>query len=67
MIFPLCDAFDAMTSERPYRSALSLEAARSEVRRCSGTQFWPEAVDAFLSLPVDELANILAASQAGAP
>ncbi|MGH9091070.1 MAG: HD-GYP domain-containing protein [Acidimicrobiales bacterium] len=66
-IFPLCDAFDAMTSERPYRSASSIEEARSEVRRCRGTQFWHEAVDAFLSLPTEDLASIRADSQGGAP
>ena len=66
-IFPLCDAFDAMTSDRPYRSALPIEASRSEVRRCSGTQFWPDAVDAFLSLSTEELAGIRAAGQAGVP
>jgi ribonuclease P protein subunit RPR2 len=54
-IFPLCDAFDAMTSDRPYRKALSIETALSEVRQGAGTQFRPDAVAAFLSLPLDEL------------
>jgi HD-GYP domain-containing protein (c-di-GMP phosphodiesterase class II) len=54
-IFPLCDAFDAMTSDRPYRKALSIETALSQVREGAGTQFRPDAVDAFLSLPLDEL------------
>jgi ribonuclease P protein subunit RPR2 len=54
-IFPLCDAFDAMTSERPYRAAFSVEHARTEIRTASGTQFWSEAVEAFLSLPVADL------------
>jgi ribonuclease P protein subunit RPR2 len=54
-IFPLCDAFDAMTCERPYREALSIEAARLEIAEGAGTQFWRPAVEAFLSLPVDTL------------
>lgn len=54
-IFPLCDAFDAMTSERPYRAAFSVEHALSEIRSGSGSQFWRDAVEGFLSLPVDEL------------
>jgi diguanylate cyclase (GGDEF)-like protein len=43
----VCDAFDAMTSDRPYSAALCVEDALVELRRCSGTQFRPEVVDAF--------------------
>ena len=50
-IFPLCDAFDAMTSDRPYRRALTLHKALDEVCNGDGTQFWSEAVDAFMSIP----------------
>jgi ribonuclease P protein subunit RPR2 len=57
-IFPLADVFDAVTTTRPYREALSIEAARLEVRRGSGTQFCPEAVDAFMSIPVEELERV---------
>jgi putative nucleotidyltransferase with HDIG domain len=46
----VADAFDAMTSDRPYREALTLGAARSELRRNRGTQFCPEIVDAFEDL-----------------
>jgi len=49
-IIAVADAYDAMTSERPYRAALSHEDAVNEVRRCSGTQFDPEVAEAFLSL-----------------
>ncbi len=49
-IFAVVDTFDAMTSDRPYRAALSIEAAREEIRRCSGTQFDPEVAEAFLSI-----------------
>jgi HD-GYP domain-containing protein (c-di-GMP phosphodiesterase class II) len=36
-----------MTTDRPYRAALSVEQAAAEVRRCRGTQFSPAVVDAF--------------------
>jgi putative nucleotidyltransferase with HDIG domain len=48
-IFTIADAFDAMTSDRPYRKALTPEAAWQEVLRHSGTQFDPQVVQAFLS------------------
>jgi HD-GYP domain-containing protein (c-di-GMP phosphodiesterase class II) len=47
-ISSVCDAFDAMTSDRPYRSSLGVHAAIRELERCSGTQFAPEAVRALL-------------------
>jgi putative nucleotidyltransferase with HDIG domain len=50
-IFSIADALDAMVSDRPYRKALSIEHARKEITRCSGTQFDPKVVDVFLSLP----------------
>jgi len=50
-IFAIADAVDAMISDRPYRKALSIEHARAEVKRCSGTQFDPKAVEVFLSIP----------------
>jgi len=40
------DSFDAMTSDRPYRPGLSLDAAITEIVRCSGTQFDPDVVSA---------------------
>jgi len=47
-IIAIADTFDAMTTDRPYRKGLSLEAAFEELKRCSGTQFDPELVNAFL-------------------
>ena len=47
-IFAAADAFDAMTSDRPYRKALPPELARDEIVRHSGTQFDPQIVQAFL-------------------
>jgi two-component system, cell cycle response regulator len=46
-IVAVCDAYDAMTSARPYRESLPAEAAISELRRCAGTQFDPRVVDSF--------------------
>ncbi len=57
-IFPLADVFDAMTTTRPYREALSIEDALLEVQSGSGTQFCPDAVEAFMSIPVTELAFV---------
>jgi putative nucleotidyltransferase with HDIG domain len=45
----LADAWDAMTTDRPYRAALSIERAAAEVRACRGTQFSPAVVDAFFA------------------
>jgi two-component system cell cycle response regulator len=44
----VCDAYSAMTSERPYAAALSEAEALDELRRHRGTQFAPAVVDAFL-------------------
>jgi diguanylate cyclase (GGDEF)-like protein len=46
-IIAICDAFDAMVSDRPYRKAMSSAAAIAEIVRCAGTQFDPAIVDAF--------------------
>lgn len=48
----LCDTFDALTSERPHRSARSIDQAVTEIKRCRGSQFDPLLTDLFLaSLP----------------
>jgi len=57
-IFAVADAFDAMTFDRPYSAAISLEAARQEIARCSGEQFDPGVVEAFLNLPIELLQTI---------
>ena len=46
-ILAVADAYEAMTADRPYRSALSVEDARAELRRGAGTQFDPQVVAAF--------------------
>jgi putative nucleotidyltransferase with HDIG domain len=50
-IFVVADTFDAMTSARPYRRALSYDDAQAEIARCAGTQFDPRVVDTFLKVP----------------
>jgi putative nucleotidyltransferase with HDIG domain len=52
-IFAVVDTFDAMTSDRPYRKALSIGDAREEIERWSGRQFDPVAPEAFLSIEAD--------------
>jgi diguanylate cyclase (GGDEF)-like protein/putative nucleotidyltransferase with HDIG domain len=54
-IFAIVDTFDAMTTDRPYRRALPIEAARKEILRCRGTQFDPRLVDTFLAIPDADL------------
>jgi response regulator RpfG family c-di-GMP phosphodiesterase len=50
-IFAVADSFDAITSDRPYRRASSFESGREVIRGCSGIQFDPAVVSAFLSIP----------------
>jgi putative two-component system response regulator len=49
-ILAVADAFDAMTSDRPYRPAMSTKEALDEVKRCIRTQFDPLVADAFLRI-----------------
>ena len=50
-IFAIADSMDAMLSDRPYRKALPMSYARQEIQRCAGTQFDPNVVKVFLSIP----------------
>ena len=50
-IFSVADTLDAITSDRPYRPAQSVKAAKEEIERWSGRQFDPDVVRAFLSMP----------------
>jgi hypothetical protein len=54
-IFAVADTFDAMTSDRPYRAALSWEAALDELQQCAGTQFDPQVVIIMTRLVCDGL------------
>jgi len=57
-VFAVADTLDAMTSDRPYRRALPMSAARAEIQRESGRQFDPEIVRVFLSIPDQTWENI---------
>ena len=58
-IIAVADTFDAMTSERPYRKAISMEETITEIKRCTGTQFDPKVVEAFLRIPLAEIVRRL--------
>lgn len=49
-ILAIADAYDAMTSDRPYRKALAHEDALAELRDCAGTQFDPGLVEQFIKV-----------------
>ncbi|MEA2385743.1 MAG: hypothetical protein QOH72_5714 [Solirubrobacteraceae bacterium] len=56
-IVSVCDAYDAMTSDRPYQRSLGHDEALAELRRCAGTQFDPDVVDAFCRVSARETAD----------
>jgi putative nucleotidyltransferase with HDIG domain len=55
-ILAVADSYDAMTSDRPYRKALSRLEAIEEIKRCSGTCFDPKVVEAFLAVVKEQAA-----------
>ncbi|RIE04267.1 HD-GYP domain-containing protein [Cohnella faecalis] len=57
-IFSVCDTYDAMTSDRPYRAACTHEEAILELQKNSGTQFSPAIVDAFLQISQEKLDSV---------
>jgi len=59
-IFAIADAFDAMTSDRPYRRALPTEEAVAQIQAGSGTQFDPTCVEAFIELVAEDDGFLLA-------
>lgn len=52
-ILAVADAYDAITSERPYRAAINAQKACQEIERYKGSQFDPEVVDTFLRIKKD--------------
>jgi diguanylate cyclase (GGDEF)-like protein len=59
-IIAVAEAFDAIVSDRVYQQGRSVEEAVAELRRCSGTQFDPKVVDAFVSIPEETLEQVRA-------
>jgi len=57
-VISLADAFDAMTSLRPHRQAMSISEAADKVRSLAGQQFDPQVVETFLAIPETVLAEI---------
>lgn len=53
-ILAVADSYDAMTTDRPYRKALSKSVAVAELQRCAGTQFDPDIVKAFIEVIENE-------------
>ena len=60
-ILALADAFDAMTTDRPYRKAFSFEYAMNEIKKNIGTQFAPDVATVFLSLPKEKIEKAIRA------
>ena len=56
-VIAVCDAFDAMVCERPYRKALKIHEAVAELRACAGSQFDPAVVEAFCAVLADRPAH----------
>jgi putative nucleotidyltransferase with HDIG domain len=57
-VVTVADVFDAITSNRPYRTALALDEARGEIARGVGSHFDPAVADAFLRVPLPRLEEI---------
>jgi len=66
-IFAVADTLDVMTSDRPYRKALSYDEARLEITRFSGRQFDPEVVKHFLQVPLEVWTEIRTSTSRSAP
>jgi two-component system, cell cycle response regulator len=60
-VVAICDAYDAMTSDRSYRRGMAPEAALEELRRGAGTQFDPEVVELFCAVLAERVSDVRAA------
>ncbi|MEM9420085.1 MAG: HD domain-containing phosphohydrolase [Planctomycetota bacterium] len=58
-VIGLADAFDAMSSDRTYRSALNNDEVLAEIQRCMGSQFDPELAEVFLNLDFEPYFNMI--------
>lgn len=63
-IVAVCDAFDAMTSDRPYRERIEVQEALTELQRCAGAQFAPETVSALVDVILEQGIESLVADSA---
>ena len=61
-IFAIADAFDALTTDRPYHDPLSWEEAASQIAAGRGSQFDPDVVDAFRRIPFEDWAWVASAT-----
>lgn len=57
-VFMVVDAYDAMTTDRPYRASIGVERAVGELQRVAGTQFDPDVVRSFVGI-VDSLPSVV--------
>jgi len=57
-VFHLADTMDAITSDRPYRKGRGIKVAHEEIKRCRGSQFDPEIVDAYLGISGEDWLRI---------
>lgn len=57
-IIAIADAYDAMTSDRPYRKGLRAEEALAELKRCAGTQFDADIAEIFINMVLERQLNI---------
>jgi len=62
-LFTIADTLDALISDRCYRPATSFANARKEIIRCSGTQYDPAAVEAFLRIPEEQWLKLRVAAE----
>ncbi len=58
-ILAVCDAFDAMVTDRPYRKAITTEMALNELKEGVGTQFDPTVVKAFLKSWLEQQVGVV--------